>query len=150
MSTVASQITGVSIVYSTVCSGADQRKHQSSVSLFFVRGIHRWLVNSPHKWPVTRKMLSFDDVIMIKFTDWPLLTGDRSPCLSSAQSVARPLRAPLSAGLHPSPSGSLRDLRRINRTCHRLAITLTLWASSYISVSRFVDFHLCKVCITII
>ena len=30
----------------------------------FVRGIHRWPVNSPHKWPVTRKMISFDDVIM--------------------------------------------------------------------------------------
>ena len=30
----------------------------------FVRGIHRWPVNSPHKWPVTRKMFPFDDVIM--------------------------------------------------------------------------------------
>ena len=38
MSTMASQITGLSIVYSTVCSGADQRKHQSSASLTFVRG----------------------------------------------------------------------------------------------------------------
>ena len=36
MSTMASQITGVSILYSTVCSDADQRKHQSSVSLAFV------------------------------------------------------------------------------------------------------------------
>ena len=41
MSTVASQITGVSIAYSNVGSGADQRKHQSSASLAFVRGIHR-------------------------------------------------------------------------------------------------------------
>ena len=64
MSAVASQITGVSIVYSTICSGADQRKHQSSASLAFVRGIHRLPVNSPHKGPVARKMLSFDDVIM--------------------------------------------------------------------------------------
>ena len=32
--------------------------------LFFVRGIHRGPVNSPHKWPVTRKMFPFDDVIM--------------------------------------------------------------------------------------
>ena len=47
-----SQITGVSIVYSTVCSGADQRKHQSFASLAFVRGLHRWSVNSPHKGPV--------------------------------------------------------------------------------------------------
>ena len=65
MSLVASQITSVTIVYSTVCSGADQRKYQSSASLAFVRGIHRWPVNSPHKWPVTRKMFPFDDVIMI-------------------------------------------------------------------------------------
>ena len=45
-------------------SGADQRKHQSSASLAFVRGIHRGPVNSLHKWPVTRKMFPFDDVIM--------------------------------------------------------------------------------------
>ena len=62
MGTVASQITSLTIVYSTVYSGADQRKHQSSASLAFVRGIHRWPVNSPHKGPVTRKMFPFDDV----------------------------------------------------------------------------------------
>ena len=56
MGAMASQITSLTIVYSTVHSGADQRKHQSSVSLAFVPGIHRWPVNSPHKWPVTRKM----------------------------------------------------------------------------------------------
>ena len=44
--------------------GADQRKHQSSASLAFVRGSHRRPVNSPHKGPVTRKMFPFDDVIM--------------------------------------------------------------------------------------
>ena len=64
MGAMASQITSLTIVYSTVYSGADQRKHQSSASLAFVRGIHRWPVNSPHKWPVTRKMFPFDDVIM--------------------------------------------------------------------------------------
>ena len=64
MSTMASQITSLTIVYSTVYSDADQRKHQSSASLAFVRGIHRWPVNSPHKWPVTRKMFPFGDVIM--------------------------------------------------------------------------------------
>ena len=64
MSTLASQITSLTIVYSTVYSDADQRKHQSSASLAFVWGIHRGPVNSPHKWPVTRKMFSFDDVIM--------------------------------------------------------------------------------------
>ena len=64
MGTIASQITSLIIVYSTVYSGADQRKHQSSVSLAFAWGIHRKPVNSPHKWPVTRKMFPFDDVIM--------------------------------------------------------------------------------------
>ena len=64
MTTIASQITSLMIVYSTVYSGADQSKHQSSASLAFVWGIHRGPVNSPHKWPVTRKMFPFDDVIM--------------------------------------------------------------------------------------
>ena len=56
----------VPIVYLTVDSGADQRKHQNSASLAFVRGIHRWPVNSPHKWPVTRKKFPFDDVIILE------------------------------------------------------------------------------------
>ena len=56
MDTMTSQITSPTIVYSAVYSAADQRKHQSSASLAFVRGIHRGPVNSPHKGPVTRKM----------------------------------------------------------------------------------------------
>ena len=64
MVAIASQITSLTIVYSTVYSDADQRKHQSFASLAFVRGIHWGPVNSPHKWPVTRKMFPFDDVIM--------------------------------------------------------------------------------------
>ena len=67
MGAIASQITSLTIVYSIVYSGADQRKHQSSASLAFVRGIHREPVNSPHKWPVTRKMFPFDDVIMLRW-----------------------------------------------------------------------------------
>ena len=64
MCATASQITSLTIVYPIVYSDADQRKHQSSASLVFVRGIHRGPVNSPRKWPVTRKMFPFDDVIM--------------------------------------------------------------------------------------
>ena len=64
MSTIASQITSLTIVYSTVYSGADQSQHQSPASLAFVWGIHPGPVNSPHKLPVTRKMFPFDDVIM--------------------------------------------------------------------------------------
>ena len=86
---MVSQITSLTIVYSSVYTDADQRKHQSSASLAFVRGlfqnnhddlikwkhfprywrfvrgIHRSPVNSPHKPPVTRKMFPFDEVIMI-------------------------------------------------------------------------------------
>ena len=65
MGAIASQITSVSIVSSTVCPVTDQRKHQSSASLGFVRGIHRWPVDSPYKGPVTKKMFPFDDVIMM-------------------------------------------------------------------------------------
>ena len=65
MGEIASQITSLTIVYSIVYSVADQRKHQRSVTLAFVRGIHRGPVNSPQKWPVTRKMFPFDDVIMV-------------------------------------------------------------------------------------
>ena len=64
MSTMVSQITSLTIVYSIVYSDADQRKHENSASLAFVRGIHRGPVNSSHKWPVTWKMFPFDDVIM--------------------------------------------------------------------------------------
>ena len=60
-----SQITSLTIVYWIVYSGTDDRKHQRSASLAFVRGIHWWPVNTPHKWPVTRKMFSLDDVIML-------------------------------------------------------------------------------------
>ena len=59
-----SQNTSLTIVYSTVYSNADQRKHKISASLAFVRGIHRGPVNSPHKWPISRKMFPFHDVIM--------------------------------------------------------------------------------------
>ena len=64
MSAMASHITSLTIVYSSVYSGADQRKHQSSAPLAYVWGIHWWPVNSPHKRPVTRKMFPFDDVIV--------------------------------------------------------------------------------------
>ena len=52
MSRMASQITSLKIDYSTVYSDTDQRKHQGSASLAFVRGNNRWPVNSPHKRPV--------------------------------------------------------------------------------------------------
>ena len=78
MNAMASQITSLTSVYSIVYSGADQTKHQSSTSLAFVWGIHRWPVNSPHKGPVTRKMFPFDDVIML--TNLSALWSQKSPC----------------------------------------------------------------------
>ena len=66
MSVMASQITSLTIVYSTVYSGVDQRKHPSFASLAYVRGIHRWPVNSLRKGPVKQKMFPFDDVIMLE------------------------------------------------------------------------------------
>ena len=62
---MASQITSLTIVYSIIHSGADQRKHQSSASPAFVRGIHRWPVNSPHKWPNASIWLRHHDLLTI-------------------------------------------------------------------------------------
>ena len=74
MSAMASQITVVSIVYSAVCSGADQRKHQSSASLAFEMGIHRWPVVYLQKGPMAQKMFLFDDVFMphVTLENWIL------------------------------------------------------------------------------
>ena len=64
MAAMVSQITSLWVTYSTVCSGADPRKRQSSASLAMVMGIHRWPVNSPPIGPVTRNMFPFYDVII--------------------------------------------------------------------------------------
>ena len=71
MGAMASQITSLTIVYTAVYSGVDQRKRQSSASLAFMRWIHWWPVNSPQKWPVKRNLFPFDDVIIFLdlFTD---------------------------------------------------------------------------------
>ena len=82
MSAIASQITSLTIVYSAVYPGADQSKYQSSASLAFVWGIHRGPVNSPHKWPVMRKMFPFDDVIMFVITGGTVRYTQCSLCVS--------------------------------------------------------------------
>ena len=53
MTTMASQITSLTVVYSTVYSDADQRKHQSSASLAIVWGIHRdrWIPRTKGQLP---------------------------------------------------------------------------------------------------
>ena len=105
MGAIASQITNLAIVYSTVYSDADQRKHQSSASLAFVRGIHRRPVNSPHKWPVTRKMFPFDDVIMFK---WFLHFGP---------------------SLHRDPGG-FSSQRSVVRMCHLMLARTSRWTNN--------------------
>ena len=83
---MASQIFNLTIVYSTVYSGVDQGKHESSASLAFVRGIHRWPVNSPHKGPVTRTILPFHDVVMHSSS------GFHSYCAWGAEMESREIR----------------------------------------------------------
>ena len=88
MSAMASQVTSLTIVYPNVYSGTDQRKHQSSASLAFVRK------KGPHKRPVTRKMSPFDDVIMFgietsvgKSVPQKALDTDTYPCLDWRRAV---------------------------------------------------------------
>ena len=79
MIAMASQITGIPVVYATVRSGTAERKHQISVSLAFVLAIHRWPVTSPHKRPVMRKMFPFDDFIIL----WNNIDGLAQDCRNS-------------------------------------------------------------------
>ena len=64
MSMMVSQIISAAIVYTTVCSGIDQRKQWKLHVTGLCEGNSRWPVNSPHKRPVMWKMLPFDGVIM--------------------------------------------------------------------------------------
>ena len=57
MGVMGSQITSLTIVYSTVYSGADQRKHQSSASLAFMQGNHRWQNTDIHVSLPVKKLL---------------------------------------------------------------------------------------------
>ena len=111
MGPMVSPITCLTLVYSTVYSGADQRKHQSSTSLALVLGIHRWPVNSPHKGPVTRKMFPFDDIIMaIYFIGKQDFAGFESKMSFGAMSyiaTAQPTRNVVSCSLTPCGASAL-------------------------------------------
>ena len=85
-STMASEITSLTIVYSTVYSGPNQRKHQSFASLAFVQGIHQSPVNSLHKGPVTQKMFPFEDVIMHIHTIISIITF-LDPCIPHTEII---------------------------------------------------------------
>ena len=109
MGAIASQISSLTIVYSTVYSDADQRKHQSSASLAFVRGIHRGPVNSPHKWPVTRKMFPFNDVIMqLNCLFWSIdICGNNGADISKSHVLIR--RQGLSLGIRVNCEQTLKE-----------------------------------------
>ena len=99
LSGMTSKITSITIVCSNVYSGMDQRKHKSSVSLAFVRGIHRSPVNSPHKGPVTRKMFPFNNVIMYLMSSFtqlhfgrPLSLADDLPALVNDTNAPLPVK----------------------------------------------------------
>ena len=120
MSVMASRIISLTIVYSTIYSGADQRKHQSSTSLAFVRGIHRWPVNSPHKWPVMQKMFSFDDFIMwwIYFNhSYRLISSDDTA--TTIQSTTKPCEY-FKVVLKIRTMCHGRDLRKLTWSCKQL------------------------------
>ena len=90
---------------------ADQRKHQSSASLAFVRGIHRWPVNSPHKGPVTWKTFPFDDVIMVTYM---YSMGDRAPAalpVDCSKIDRKPVKLPAMAEI---PTGEPSTWKRKN------------------------------------
>ena len=81
MSAMASQITSPTFVYSSVYSGTVQRKHQTFASLAFVKEIHRWPVNPPHKWLVTRKMFPYDYVIVLDAVSLEIIFYIKSPVI---------------------------------------------------------------------
>ena len=123
MGAIASQITSLTIVCSTVYSDADQRKHQSSASLAFVRGIHRGPVNSPHKWPVTRKMFPFDDVIVRCSFRWMLVR--KSKCYCRAFEVERKITCVEFRNVSNS-SANYHQLGIFMEIPHRPQLTLSL------------------------
>ena len=92
---MASQITSLTNVYSTVYSGADQREYQSSAPLAFVRGIHRGPVNSPHKWQVSLRLFPFDDVIISAkpLDNWTIMY-DNNTSLSTNFHISLALSGP--------------------------------------------------------
>ena len=81
MSAMASQITGASIMCLTVCSGADQRKHQSSAPLAFVRGIHRCPVTKGQWHGKCFQSMASSCVMLLMFSE-NLRTNISNPIVS--------------------------------------------------------------------
>ena len=105
--------------------GTDQRKHQSSASLAFVRGIHRRPVNSPHKWPVTRKMFPFDDVIMIIISPKHYIDIQRIPLFHDL----------IICDIHPQVASWNSDLAKL-----RPSISPILFFTSSLLIQYYVEY----------
>ena len=132
VSAMAPQITGVSIVCSTICSGADQGKHQSSASLALMKGIHRWPLFFPHKGPVTLKMFPS----CIGLGSIPLLLWEGKPAsnkktigLSTNRSFFCLVDNNMHGGLH-LVNQRLTRCNHGNPICILHMIHLTLYSSS--------------------
>ena len=113
ISSIAFQITSVLIVCSTVCSGADQRKHQSSASLAFLRGIHQWPVDSPHKRPVTLVHISLRHHVLLQYIGRDIMTLLKIPYTKSAlrHAIAETLWAYVNTiGMHNTIKRASTDL----------------------------------------
>ena len=135
MSAIVYQITGVSIVYSTVCSSADERKHQSSASLSFVTGNHQLPVDSLHKGPVTRQMFPLDDVIYVVVVRMQIygLVKDCSISSALATKILQPCTKASKGGLLTSRdnhttiqycklSFSHLKIQNLRNACHVLSL----------------------------
>ena len=102
MGVMVSYITNLTIFYSMVYSGTDQRKRQSPASLAFVRGIHQGLVNSTDKWPVIQNLIPFSNFVHYECSicpwngpngnhNWSTLWLQMPWCFSTRASVATAL-----------------------------------------------------------
>ena len=121
---MASQITSLTIVCSTVYSGADQRKHQSSAWLAFERGIHRWPVNSPHKWPVTGRICFH---LMTSSWFWKAMADGHTLKISS---VSFPL-SPSAMSFAPIQLMRLLAALTSNKVVLTLSSSDNAWAPSF-------------------
>ena len=130
------QITSLTIVYSTVYWGADQRKHQSSASLASGRGIHRWSVNSPHKGPVMRKMFPFDDVIMRVAGRWISMRA-RPTCMLYDQQCLKPMVTEWRIYAKNWATINTLRLKQNGRRFSRRHFQLHLWMEIYMFRLKF-------------
>ena len=126
---MASQITDVSIVYSTVCSGADKINH-SSASLVF---LGNWPVISLHKGPVTRRMFPFGDIVLTLLLLLVLLRSDR---LSRLRLELERLRHRLAARSSVHSRMNVWYSKLLKSLTGRLAQSFSNWGRKKLMVRR--------------